>query len=50
MAAWLVARSSSPTAGFSLSLWIATAMLMLGAAVYVMMARCFPVKAPDWVR
>jgi MFS family permease len=44
LAAWLVSLSASPTAGFNMSLWIATGLLMLGAAVYVMIARRYPVQ------
>jgi len=42
LAAWLVGRSSSAAAGFQLSLWIATASLLLGAAMYGVLARRYP--------
>jgi hypothetical protein len=45
LAAWLVARSTTPAAGFTLSLWIATASLVLGAALYLWLARRYPVRA-----
>jgi hypothetical protein len=44
LAAWLVARSANPAAGFGTSLWIATALLVLGAAVYVLIGRRYPVR------
>ncbi|MFL6692104.1 MAG: YbfB/YjiJ family MFS transporter [Ramlibacter sp.] len=44
LAAWLVARSANPAAGFATSLWIATGMLVLGAAVYVLIGRRYPVR------
>ncbi len=44
LAAWLVARSASPAAGFGTSLWIATGLLVLGAAVYVLIERRYPVR------
>ena len=43
LAAWMVARSASAAAGFSISLWIATGLLVLGAGVYVLIARRYPV-------
>jgi MFS family permease len=46
LAAWLVARSATPAAGFDASLWIATGLLVLGAALYLLLARRFPVSAP----
>ncbi|MEJ5989293.1 YbfB/YjiJ family MFS transporter [Ramlibacter sp. PS3R-8] len=42
LAAWLVARSATPAAGFNLSLWIATALLVFGALLYLALARRFP--------
>jgi hypothetical protein len=42
LAAWLVARSATPAAGFDLSLWIATALLVFGALLYLLLARRFP--------
>jgi hypothetical protein len=42
MAAWLVARSATPAAGFSAALWIASGLLALGAALYVWIARRYP--------
>lgn len=42
LAAWLVARSATPAAGFSLSLWIATGLLVFGALLYLALARRFP--------
>jgi MFS family permease len=42
LAAWLVARSATPAAGFALSLWIATGTLVLGAVLYLLLARRFP--------
>ena len=42
LAAWLVARSATPAAGFALSLWIATGLLLFGALLYVVMAHRFP--------
>jgi predicted MFS family arabinose efflux permease len=47
LAAWLVARSASAAAGFGLSLWIATGLLVLGAALYVLIARRYPVQSPS---
>lgn len=44
LAAWLVARSASPALGFQRSLWIATALLVVGAAVYLAMMRAYPVQ------
>lgn len=44
LAAWLVARSATAAAGFSTSLWIATGLLVLGAGVYVIIARRYPVQ------
>jgi MFS family permease len=42
LAAWLVARSTNAAEGFNTSLWIATALLALGAALYVLIARRHP--------
>ena len=42
LAAWLVQRSATPAQGFAVSLWIASAMLALGAALYVLIARLYP--------
>ena len=42
LAAWLVARSANAAAGFNASLWIATALLLLGAALYILIARQHP--------
>ncbi len=43
LAAGLVARSASTASGFNLSLWIATGLLLLGAALYLVIARRDPV-------
>lgn len=43
LAAWLVGRSATPAQGFATSLWIATGLLALGAAMYVSIARLYPV-------
>jgi predicted MFS family arabinose efflux permease len=42
LAAGLVARSASAAQGFSLSLWIASGLLALGAALYLWLARAWP--------
>jgi MFS family permease len=42
LAAWLVARSTTPARGFTTSLWIASGSLALGAALYVLLARRYP--------
>lgn len=42
LAAWLVARSATPAQGFAISLWIASGVLALGAATYLLLARRFP--------
>lgn len=42
LAAWLVAHSASAADGFNVSLWIASALLALGALVYVGIARAYP--------
>lgn len=39
LAAWLVARSPSAAQGFAESLWIACALLVLGAVMYLVLAR-----------
>lgn len=44
LAAWLVARSANAAAGFAVSLWIATGLLVLGAALYVLIARRHPAR------
>jgi hypothetical protein len=43
LAAWLVAHSASAAEGFSTSLWIASALLAIGALLYVGIARAYPV-------
>jgi hypothetical protein len=43
LAAWLVARSATPAQGFAVSLWIASGLLAVGAVLYVVLARVFPV-------
>ena len=43
LAAWLVARSATPAQGFAVSLWIASGLLAVGAALYVLLAKAFPV-------
>lgn len=45
LAAWLVARSATPAEGFALSLWIACGLLVLGAVLYVVLARRSPLAA-----
>jgi MFS family permease len=47
LAAWLVARSATPAAGFTTSLWIASALLAFGAALYVVLARRYPAAVPS---
>lgn len=42
IAAALVARSPTPAAGFAASLWMASGLLLLGAALYVLIARRHP--------
>jgi MFS family permease len=42
LAAWLVARSASAAEGFSVSLWIASALLAIGAVLYLAIARAYP--------
>jgi MFS family permease len=46
LAAWLVAHSADPAAGFTASLWIATALLAAGAALYLLIARRHPRITP----
>ena len=43
LAAWLVARSITPARGFSVSLWIASGLLAAGCALYLLLARLYPV-------
>lgn len=50
LAAWLVARSPTPAAGFDLSLWIATGALVFGALLYLVLARRFPMPRGVSVR
>jgi MFS family permease len=45
LAAALVARSATPAAGFALSLEIAAASLLVGAAVFAAMTRVWPMRA-----
>ena len=48
MAAWLVGRSASAAAGFATSLWIATRLLLLGAALYLLIWWWYPApKSPQ---
>lgn len=42
LAAWLVARNANAAAGFAVSLWIAFGLLVLGLALYLLMARLYP--------
>ena len=42
LAAWLVARSASTAEGFAVSLWIASALLAVGAVLYGLLARLYP--------
>ncbi|UUX96164.1 YbfB/YjiJ family MFS transporter [Aquabacterium sp. J223] len=44
LAAGLVSRSASAAGGFATSLWIACALLLLGAALYAMTARRHPMR------
>jgi MFS family permease len=44
LAAWLVARSANAAAGFAVSLWIAFGLLVLGLALYLLMARLYPMQ------
>jgi MFS family permease len=39
LAAWLIAHSASAAQGFATSLWIACGLLVLGAALYLVLAR-----------
>ncbi|RYY98375.1 MAG: YbfB/YjiJ family MFS transporter [Comamonadaceae bacterium] len=43
LAAWLVTRSATAAIGFQHALWIATGLLLLGAALYLWLARRYPV-------
>jgi hypothetical protein len=45
LAAWMVARSTSAAAGFNASLWIAAGLLVCGAALYLMIARRYPLQS-----
>ncbi|HEX2547103.1 MAG TPA: YbfB/YjiJ family MFS transporter [Ramlibacter sp.] len=42
LAAWLVGRSATAAEGFATSLWIACSLLVLGAALYVALAKARP--------
>ena len=42
--AWLVGRSASAAEGFATSLWIATGLLLLGAALYLLIGWRHPAK------
>jgi hypothetical protein len=44
MAAWLVARGGSPAEGFTQALWIATGVLAVGALLYLLLWRVYPVR------
>jgi hypothetical protein len=44
LAALLVARSATPAAGFALALWSATGALVLGALLYLWIARRYPLR------
>jgi MFS family permease len=44
LAAALVARSPTAQQGFALSLWIASGLLLFGAALYVLIARLHPMQ------
>jgi MFS family permease len=44
LAAWMVSHSPSAAVGFDRSLWIATAMLVLGAALYLWLMRRYPAR------
>jgi MFS family permease len=44
LAAWLVAKTGNAARGFSLSLWIASAILAAGCALYLVLARAYPVR------
>jgi MFS family permease len=43
LAAALVARSATPAAGFTAALWIATAALVAGLGIYILLAKHYPV-------
>ena len=45
LAAWMVARSPSAAGGFNASLWIAAGLLVFGAALYLMIARRYPLTS-----
>ncbi len=45
MVAWLLQRSASPAAGFTLALQIASAALLIGAAIYGALARVRPLTS-----
>jgi predicted MFS family arabinose efflux permease len=45
MVAWLLQRSASPAAGFTLALQIASAVLLIGAAIYGALARARPLTS-----
>ncbi len=44
LAALLVARSATPAAGFAQALWLATAALVAGALLYLLIARLYPLR------
>lgn len=44
LAAWLVAHSATAAQGFDKALWIATGLLLLGAALYAVQARRHPME------
>jgi hypothetical protein len=44
VAALLVAHSATPAAGFALALWLATSALVLGALLYLLLARLYPAR------
>ena len=46
LAAWLVARSPSAGQGFAVALWIACGLLVLGAVLYILLARIAPSGSP----
>ena len=41
---WLVRRSATPGAGFAMSLQVAAAALLLGLAIYAVLAMTMPAK------
>jgi predicted MFS family arabinose efflux permease len=47
LAAWLVARSANAAQGFNTSLWIASALLIFGAALYLLIARLHPARRAE---